>query len=197
MNKETLSQALAHAQQYNSIRLLCTESWNGFIAGASYEAFPSMHNLRTVLAAHDKHSIITPITESAAAFFEIDNGVQMDPVLSEEERRQQERQAIANKLCELGDFLLRERPQFHPRELLEWIPVMNNRRLPSAGAVMMVIEQLPVPTPVCSGGNLANPNDNELVDLRVACLATSSRDDEDCLVEVMVDSRRVRRWGSA
>ncbi len=59
---------------------------------------------------------------------------------------------------------------------------------------MYVVEQTDVVVNKPNGA-AADPNDSELVDLRVACLATSSRDDESCVVEVMVDSRRVRAWG--
>ena len=165
----------------------CNTTWNGFEAAMTYHA-----ELESGTAcAKDKHGILTNIAP-VIHFFDLANPLPAAP--TEAEKIAKRKAENAAKLNELAVHLTLERGTFGAGQIVEWIPGLCNRRIPSDNAVMYVVEQTDV---VVNNprGSAASPNDSELVDLRVACLATSSRDDEPCVVEVMVDSRRVRAWG--
>lgn len=166
--------------------LKCVVTWNGFEAGQMYQALYKNDN---EVQASDKDGIVTPIGIHACTFFELASALP-----SKEDKIAQRKAENAAKLNELAIYLTLERGTYGPGQIVEWIPGLCNRRLPSDNAVMYVVEQTDV---VVSkpNGSAADPNDSELVDLRVACMATSGRDDEHCVVEVMVDSRRVQLWG--
>lgn len=169
--------------------ITCNTTWNGFEAGQTYQA---EINTAGEVFANDKHGIATAIT-SNCTFFDVINGLPVAP--TKEDRIAQGKEESAAKLNQLAVYLTLERGTYGPGQIVEWIPGLCNRRLPSNNAVMYVVEQTDV---VVSkpNGSAADPNDSELVDLRVACMATSGRDDEHCVVEVMVDSRRVQLWGN-
>lgn len=165
----------------------CNTTWNGFEAAMTYHA-----ELESGTAcAKDKHGILTNIAP-VIHFFDLANPLPAAP--TQAEKIAQRKAESATKLNELAVHLTLERGTYGVGQIVEWIPGLCNRRLPSDNAVMYVVEQTDV---VVSkpNGSAADPNDSELVDLRVACLATSGREDEHCVVEVMVDSRRVRVWG--
>lgn len=168
--------------------ILCVVGWNGFEAGHTYQAECDAYGLQ----AKDKDGITTSIGYNACAFFEVGAPVPAKPTAEEQLAEQQAQNAAT--LRQLGAYLTAERPTFNQAQLVKWIPGMCNRRIPSENALMYVIEQTN-PQEVRQDGLKANPNDIELVDLRVAALACSARDDEQHIVEVMVDSRRVQLWG--
>lgn len=169
--------------------ITCVTTWNGFEAGQTYQAESA--ELGGVFAK-DKDGIPTGITANSCNFFELANTLPVVP--TEAEKIAARKLENAAKLRDLGAYLTLERGTFGAGQTVEWIPGMCNRALPSKNALMYVVEQ----TEAVLGkhnGDAADPNAMELVDLRVACMATSPRDDEECIVEVMVDSRRVQLWG--
>lgn len=173
--------------------ITCTTTWNGFEAGKTYQAEINPAGVAGEVFANDKDGIPTSIG-SSCTFFELASNLPAVP--TEQEKIATRKAVIASKLNELAIHLTLERGTYGAGQIVEWIPGLCNRRLPSENAVMYVVEQTDV---VVSkpNGSAADPNDSELVDLRVACLATSGRDDESCVVEVMVDSRRVQLWGNS
>lgn len=168
--------------------ILCNNTWNGFEAGQTYQA--EINNAGEVFA-NDKHGIATSIT-SACTFFQLASELQ--PAPTAEERDAERKEANVAALRELGAHLTVERSSFGAGQIVGWIPGMCNRQLPSKNALMYVVEQTEAVL-AKPNGDASNPNDMDLVDLRVACMATSPRDDEQCIVEVLVDSRRVQLWG--
>lgn len=169
--------------------VLCNNTWNGFEAGQTYQA---EINQQGEVFANDRHGIPTSIV-SACTFFQLASELQRVPTT--EEKTVALKKMNAAKLRELGVYLTLERGNFGAGQIVQWIPGMCNRSLPSRKALMYVVEQT---EPVLGkhNGEAADPNAMELVDLRVACMATSPRDDEECIVEVLVDSRRVQLWGN-
>lgn len=154
----------------------CTEAWNGFEKGLTYEAELATNGQ---LFAKDKDGIPTAIN-SVHAFF--------DPVKAlptPEETAQAERKVTADKLRELAsNFLTEERDVFGAGELVEWKPGMCNLNVNSN--VFCVIEQV---EPFVAKPN-GSPFDSaaiEVLDLRVAFIH------RDSLSEIFVDSRRMRK----
>ena len=184
-NDLTLLIAALHASK-GTHAIKCTVTWNGFEAGQTYQA--EYKSIGCVQAA-DKDGIMTNIGINACTFFELSGHLP-----TEAEKTAQRKAENAARLNQLAVHLTLERGTYGVGQIVEWIPGLCNRRIPSDNAVMYVVEQTDV---VVSkpNGSAADQNDSELVDLRVACLATSGRDDEACVIEVMVDSRRVRVWG--
>ena len=154
----------------------CTEAWNGFEKGLEYQAELAPNG---VLVAKDKDGIPTSIS-AVFTFF--------DPIKalpSPEETALTERKETAGKLRELAaHFLVEERDTFGAGELVEWKPGMCN--LSFKGDVFCVIEQVE-PFVAKPDGSPFDISAIEILDLRVAFIH------RDCLSEVFVDSRRMRK----
>lgn len=180
-----LSEVLRASKGTHPIK--CVTTWNGFEAGQTYQAEATANG---AVFAHDKDGISTTISASSCTFFEL-----FSPLPTEEDRTSQRKEENAAKLRSLAPHLTLERGNFGVGQIVEWIPGLCNRRLPSRNALMYVVVQTDAVL-VKPDGEASNPHDIELVDLRIACLATSGREDEECVVEVMVDSRRVQLWGT-
>lgn len=196
MDKHTFARALAHALNHNTISLICRESWNGFASGRQYEAIAAGSKLK----ANDDNGLDTLISESAAHFFDVDSAIELAQLPTPAEEAHQQQLTYATDLAH-SLYLLEEAPSrpFARYDVLEWKPGLCNRNLPSEGALMIVTEVLAQPEPNDASGNYGNPYRNDMVDLRVGVLASGrgrGREDEDTLLEVCVDSRRVRLWGS-
>lgn len=190
MMKNTYVRAVAHAVKHHSVSLVCRESWNGFTAGQQYEACAA----GTVLVANDDHGLDTKITETVAHFFDVADGIELAVEPSEEESRAEREKASAAVLRERLAMFVPPATKFLKGEVLGWKPGLCNRRLPSEGALMIAVEHLDEPLP--NDESLSSANGLDVYDLKVACIARSSgRDDDTCMVEVVVDSRRVQRWG--
>lgn len=195
MTKHELARALAAVQKSLAVRLNCTETWNGFIAGSTYDAAATHHHGRWVLGATDGHGLLTPITESAAVFFQLASEV--PALLTGDEEAAAKLQQNRETLKTLYGTFTAPARQYKVGDFLEWIPGLCNRVMPSRRASMVVTEVLspPASTPE---KDPSSPDYSDVCDLRVACLAKHrGREDEDHLVEVCVDSRRVQMWGTS
>ncbi|AEY69651.1 hypothetical protein PEp14_00062 [Erwinia phage PEp14] len=189
MNKTVFARALAHALNQNSIPLTCREGWNGFTAGRNYEAIACGGNLK----AADDHGLDTLITEAAAHFFEVADGTELAAELTEDEKHARYQVELAGKLRDRLALLVPPAEPFVKGEVLMWKPGLCNRRIPSEGALMITIETLA--EPMTPDESTSTPAGHELLDLKVAAIARNSgREDDNCLVELVVDSRRVQRW---
>ncbi|UZV40769.1 hypothetical protein 12Stean4476_00007 [Erwinia phage Stean] len=189
MNKATFARALAHALQHNSIGLTCREGWNGFAAGQNYEAIAC----GSALKAADDHGLDTRITEAAAHFFDVADGIELAVEQSEAEKLAAKQATNAVLLRERLALLVPPAEPFGKGEVLTWKPGLCNRRIPSENALMIAVETLA--EPVAPGETSDTPAGAEVLDLKIACIARNSgREDDTCLIELVIDSRRVQRW---
>ncbi len=192
MTKTQLAACFAHVQRQLPLSLSCTETWNGFNAGTTYEACATHQHGRWVLAATDSHGIITAITDGAAHFFEIVGELPEPPTEDDIEADRR-----ANDQRQLSDSIALFTPPAQPfkkGQYLQWKPGMCNRNLPKSHQAMIVTEVLPAAIPADS--DPVQPGGSDMCDLRVACLAYSrGREDDHQLIETLVDSRRVELWG--
>lgn len=194
MTKTQLAACFEHVQRQLPLSLSCTETWNGFIAGNTYEACATHHHGRWTLGATDGHGIITPITEGAAHFFEVVGDLPAPPTDDDIEaaRRDRDRAQLETSIA------LFEPPAqpFKKGQYLQWKDGMCNRTLPKKHQAMIVTEVLAASIPADS--DPVQPGGNDMCDLRVACIAYSrGREDDYQLIETLVDSRRVEPWGAS
>lgn len=171
-----LTQTLGASKAPHPIR--CTETWNGFEAGLTYQA---EINAQREVYANDKFGIPTAIG-SGCTFFELAIALP-----SPQDTARSERTGLSNKLIALSDHLLTERETYLPGQLVEFIPGMDNFK---DVKLFRVIEQVDVFV-AKPDGNPWDSSNIELLDLRVAYIRTV-RDGTEFLLEGFLDSRRVR-----
>ena len=195
MDKQIFARALAHALNHNTIGLTCRESWNGFTAGQSYLAIAC----GSALKANDDNGLDTHITENAAHFFDVEAGTELAQLPTDAEKVHQRKVRDATELAlSLHLFEQTTSRPFARYDVLEWKPGLCNRRLPSDNALMIVTEVLPIAEKATEEAPASSPAGSDYVDLRVGVLACSAgREDDTCMHEVLVDSRRVQLWGGA
>lgn len=156
----------------------CITGWNGFEPGQTYQAELTRNG---AVKANDKDGIATPIGYNSCTFFDL-----AVPLPTPAETEADQRRVLGNKLTELSDHLLTERETFHPGQLVEFIPGMDNFKDVKLFRVIEQVDQF-VAKP---DGEPWNSNHIELLDLRVAYVRTTR--DGDFLLEGFIDSRRVR-----
>lgn len=193
MHKTELAAALAHVQNHHIVRIACSETWNCFTSGTTYEAAAMYHHGRWVLGATDNQGLLTPITEAAAAFFTLTDSVPHRP--SDEEVAASITRNTAEKLKAIAARFHHQDGPFKVGEIIVWKDGLCNRSLPSSAAPMSITEVLSSPVRDQSASP-ESPDYSDICDLRVAVLAKGRGREDDChLVEVCVDSRRVQHWG--
>ena len=183
MNIVELNQLVAACTRDNTAVLLeCQNSWNGFTAGNSYQAIVGRTALGFRLIAADDDAIETPIdSDSCVNFVVVKQGLPLTTtsnldLLRDWTRRLMEPEAVA---FQVGDEVI-------------WKDGLGNRNMPGPDAVMVVTAVLAEPIMSHGDNDSGNPYYREPLDVRVATITQPPRRKEKQLVEVYLDSRRLR-----